>query len=131
MAAPFWRLVEILLMIDDNPVAMRKWRLLVAMALLFLIVQVCASYGMLRFIGVEGFVKNSELTAISQRLETAAGQTAEIKSRLLEQAIIAARVQQCTATSKRYFTDHLRELMDEYYYTNKRPFDLPTCEALN
>lgn len=128
----FWGLMETLLMIDDdNPVAQRRWRMTVAMVLLFFLIHVLASYGLLRFIGVEGFVQNSELRVISNRLDVAANTANDIQDRLLQKSIIDVRIQQCGAIQKRYFTDRLRELTEEYYQTNKRGFDVPSCEALN
>lgn len=132
MINSFWRFVEMLLMIDDsNPAAMRQWRILVALCLLGFAIHIAIACGYLKFMGLDGFADGKQLTEIAQRLGVAASQTADIQDRLLQKAIIDVRIQQCAATSKRYFTDHLRELTEEYYQTNKRPFDVPSCEALN
>lgn len=127
MYAALWRFVEIILMMEDNSpsaVKQRAWRMAVAMSILFLLAQVAASYGLFRFAGVDGFAQARDITDIRTR-------TSDIQDRLLQKSIIDVRIQQCTATSKRFFSDRLRELTDEYYATNKRSFDLPTCEALN
>jgi hypothetical protein len=132
MTTTFWHLVEKLLMIDDeNPAAMRQWRVLVAMCLLAFFVHILAACGVLKWMGVDGFAQAKELTTITQRLDAAATQTADIQDRLLQKAIVDVRIQQCAATSKRYYTDHLRELTEEYYRLNKRSFAVPDCEALN
>lgn len=114
------------MMEDISPAAQRNraWRIAVGMSILFLLAQVAASYGLLRFAGIEGFAQARDINDIRAR-------TTDIQDRLLQKSIIDVRIQQCTATSKRYFTDRLRELTDEYYSANKRAFDVPTCEALN
>lgn len=114
------------MMEDTSPGAQRQraWRMAVAMSILFLLAQVAASYGLFRFAGIDGFAQARDITDIRAR-------TTEIQDRLLVKSIVDVRIQQCTASSKRWFTDRLRDLMDEYYAANKRNFDLPTCEALN
>ena len=119
------------MMDDSSPSAMRQWRVLVAMCIIAFFVHILAACGLLKFMGIDGFANTKEMATITQRLDAAAGQTAEIQDRLLQKTIIDVRIQQCAATSKRYFTDRLRELADEYYRLNKRSFAVPDCEALN
>lgn len=125
MVTSLWRLLEMILMIDDDsPAALRRWRTTVAMLMLFFLVHALGAYGLLKFVGIDGFARNVELINVTGRLS-------DIQDRLLQKSIIDVRIQQCAASSKRYFTDHLRELTDEYWRVNKRGFDVPTCEALN
>jgi hypothetical protein len=131
--AIFWRIVEQLLMMDGEPLpeSMRRWRMLVALLLLGFGLHICWACGLFKPFGIDGFVTAVDLRAITNRLDTAAGATDAVQDRLLKKSIVDTRILQCNAASKRYFTDRLQEQLDEYYASNKRSFNLPTCEELN
>jgi len=129
--AVVWRVLEILLMIDDdNRQAMRTWRTLVALALIAMFVHTLGADGYLKFAGVDGFASSKDIERINSMLDSAASHTKKIEDSLLEKAIIDLRSKQCAANSKIYFTERLGELMDQYYEVNKRAFQLPSCEDL-
>lgn len=126
------RFVEILLMVnEDTPVAQRQWRMVVALCILGFSLHIVWACGWLDYFGIPGFAQSRELIAIKQRLDAAAADSSRIQERLLQKSIIDVRIQQCNATAKRFYTDHMRELTDEYYATNHRVFDLPDCKDLN
>ena len=127
-----WQAVEFLLMVDDSSkINIRQWRLLIAIAVLGFAFHIVWACGWLRQFGLYGFAQESEIQAISLQLSAAAADTKEVKLSLLKQTIISTRIQQCNATSKRYFTRELERVTDEYYSIERRPFDVPKCDELN
>jgi hypothetical protein len=132
MVQIFWRVAEMLLMIDDkNPNSTRQWRVLVSMMMVGVIVHILWACGGLKFIGIDGFAQSVEVKAITARLDQTAAAIAEVQNRQLETAITDTRIAQCNAITKRFYTDHLRDLADEYFRQNKRPYEIPRCDELN
>lgn len=84
------------------------------------------------------FIKRSEL---AERILAHARQIEELKAeqnrrfkklddidlRLLLQDLTSAKIGQCQAVSKRYFTDQLEDLRKIYYDKTKREWKEPTC----
>jgi hypothetical protein len=126
------KLVRMLIMVDaDDPPSMRRWRFLVAICILAFAIHVVWACGLLQTFGIDGFAQNHDLKGIGVKLDAAASDSARVQERLLEKSIIDVRIQQCNATSKRFYTDHLRELTDYYYNMNHRTFEMPDCQDLN
>lgn len=132
MVQAFWRIAEMLLMVDDkNPNSTRQWRVLVSMMILAMVVHILWACGGLKFIGIEGFAQSAEVHALAAQITTTGQAVIDVQNRQLETAITDTRIAQCNAQAKRFYTDRLRELMEEYYRTNKRPYDVPRCDELN
>jgi hypothetical protein len=135
MANFIWKIVETLLMIDDkdldSTLGMRRWRGLVALFVLLFAVHIAWACGILSSLGLEGFAQARDIKAVSNQLTSAKDAVAQIQAQILEKSIIDIRIQQCLSQSKRYYTDRLRELSDQYYATNQHQFVLPTCAELN
>lgn len=132
MAQIFWRIAEMLLMIDDkNPNSTRQWRVLVSMMILAMAVHILWACGGLKFIGIEGFAQSAEVHALAIQINQTGQAVIDVQNRQLETAITDTRIAQCNAQAKRFYTDRLRELMEEYYRTNKRAYDVPRCDELN
>lgn len=123
---------EILLMVtDERRQGVRQWRLIVALCIFGFMLHIVWACGWLSYFGIEGFAQAKELKGIQQKLDVAANDAGRIQARLLEKSIIDVRIQQCQATVKRFYSEQLRELTDEYYKTNNREYQLPTCAELN
>lgn len=130
-----WKIVETLLMIDskdsDNSIGMRRWRGLVALFVLLFAVHIAWACGLLVTMGLDGFAQARDIKAVNVKLQRNEEAVAQIQAQILEKSIIDIRIQQCLSQSKRYYTDRLRELSDQYYEVNKHQFTLPSCAELN
>jgi hypothetical protein len=101
------------------------------MMILALVVHVLWACGGLKFIGIEGFAQSAEVHALAAQINTTGQAVIDVQNRQLETAITDTRIAQCNAQAKRFYTDRLRELMEEYYRANKRTYELPRCDELN
>jgi hypothetical protein len=129
--AKLMQLLEILFMIEDTPQSHRRWRLLVSMFLLAFLFHVGWACGYFSSLGLgNGFVKASDIVRIQLGIDTAANIAQDVQMKLLKKSIIDTRILQCKADSKRYFTQRLDDLMDEYYDATKKTYALPSCTDL-
>lgn len=112
-------------------VMLRRWRGLVALFVLLFCVHIAWACGSLAILGLDGFAQAKDIKAVGTQLELNKMAVAQIQAQILEKSIIDIRIQQCLSGSKRYYTDRLRELTDQYYDVNKHTFAVPTCAELN
>lgn len=82
-------------------------------------------------------VKREEFEAVQKSAtQSAAEQKAkldkidEIDLRLLVKDLVDAKIGQCRATDKRYYTERLDQLKDTYYWKTKREWIERTCGEL-
>ena len=127
----FAKWLAILLAIDDTPQGMRRWRLLVGTSIAVFGLFILWALGLGSHLGLSsGFAHASDLTDIKNGIQKAADVADEVKLRLLKKSIVDTRILQCNADSKRYYTQRLEELTDEYYADTKSVFVVPDCGDL-
>jgi hypothetical protein len=131
----FDRIVKVLVILfmvdDDTPDGKRRWQLFVSLFILMFSFHILWACGYLKVLGIGGgFAQTTDMTDIKTQLSLAANSTTDIRVRLLKHSIIEARIQQCNATTKLYFTNRLNELLDEYYVLTKIVLVVPACDDL-
>jgi hypothetical protein len=136
----FARILDILLMTEDTPQGRRRWQLLVGIFICIFGFHVLWACGYLEKLGIgagfakagdiSSFAKTDDLVIIKQQLIEHGAAMNEVQVKLLKHQIIEAKIQQCNASSKLYFTQRINELMDEYYSLTRVRFDMPACEDL-
>ena len=128
---PFLKLLTILLMLDDAPEAQRRWRQLVSIMVAVFALHILWSCGWGAKVGLSsGFAQVTDIVEIKAQLALAADVATAVKIRLLKKSIIDTRILQCNADSKRYYTQRLEELTDEYFQDTKAIFSVPDCGDL-
>lgn len=122
--------LESLLMLDDSPGSIRRWRMAVAICCFVFILHILWACGYGARLGIEGFARTKEIKEITTQLAQAAYVSTDLQVKLLKKSIIDARVQQCSASQKGYSTNRLSELTDEYFRLTKREFIMPRCDEV-
>lgn len=125
------KVFEILFFMGDSPQGTRQWRMLVSLFVLLFTFHIVWACGYLNAMGLgPGFAQGKDLIAIKAGVDAAGTTATDVQMKLLRKSIIDTKILECNAASKRYFTERLRELTDEYFGQTKNSFTVPDCKDL-
>ena len=107
--------------------AVIKWRLAVFATIIVIVAHAMWGHGWLSGIGLgDGY-------AYADSLKSVRADVSQIQAALTEQRIFDLRIRQCEADTqeqKRFYTQRVQELMNEYRAITGTEYRLPACEEL-
>lgn len=130
----FWERVEhvasLLIAANETPQAQQRWRQVIGVCVVGFFAYALWSCGYATNYGYPGFVRINDLAPIETKLDTSAAIAEKVEVKLLKQEIMATKLLQCNAESKRYYTAELDRLCDDYLHATHSTFDVPGCKDL-
>lgn len=130
MLEKLFALIETLLMLDEDPKSNRRWRMTVALISIIFMIHILWACGYGERIGLSGFVKAGDLSELKGQVQTATTFVQQMQLRALTKQMLDTRTQQCSSTTKKYFTQRLSELRADYYRATGHDWDVPNCAEL-
>ena len=144
----FEKVVEVLIAVDGNPAAQRKWRLMIAIIVLVLIVFVMWAIGSFEKFNLPGFAMSAEVDAHitraispvheeqlknSQKLESLADQVRDSLAETKASEIRAVAVKRCkekNSDQREYLNREIDRAQSEYFKLVSRYYAIPACDSL-
>jgi hypothetical protein len=111
-------ILDRLFLVEDNPVATRKWRLTISLVCVMFLFHIAWACGLVPTLS--GFALAAEQTQMKSDITS-------IKLQLIEREILDLRVAQCSNPSKRFFTSRINDLRTNWQKETGVPYILPDC----